>query len=176
MRLTIAIFIGLLLTACAVLKGPTLVELKPMTTNQFLERPFGHNESIDEFTQNMPAGTKVQKLIKRAPRSHHKPDTIYNFLYRKSKISVYKTQFNQEFVLGGSLFNPGFELANGIRQGMEKQKFFESFIDLDQSLEDTIIIKHPKIDRTFNFYFNERGHLDRFTFTGHNPAFKNDKQ
>ncbi|PKP39791.1 MAG: hypothetical protein CVT98_00455 [Bacteroidetes bacterium HGW-Bacteroidetes-15] len=173
MRILTALLVGLLFTACAVLKGPTLVELKPTTTNQFLETPFGHIESIDAFKQNMPVGTKVQKLIKRAPRSHHKPDTIYNYLYKKSKISVYKTQFNQEFVLGGIIINPGIEFSNGIRQGMEKSKFFKSFTDMENTGRDTIVIKHPKIDRTFNFYFNKKERLEKVTFTGHNPQNQN---
>lgn len=176
MRTVIIIFLVLFFTACAVLKGPTLVDLKPMPTNQLLEKPFGHTESISEFDQNLPARTKIQKLIKRNPRSNHRPDTIYNFLYKKSKISIYKTQFNQEFLLGGSLLNPEIELANGIRQGMTREKFFESFTNLEPSTKDTIVIKHPRIERTFNFYFNGRDRLERFTFTGHNPDFQNQFQ
>lgn len=173
MRIIVAVTFSFLLGACALLKGPTMVSLKPMTSNELLEKPFGHTESISEFDQNLPERTKIQKLIKRSPRSNHRPDTIYNFLYKKSKISIYKTQFKQEFLLGGSILNPEIELANGIRQGMEKEKFFQSFSDLEVSSNDTIVLKHPRIERTFNFYFNERGRLERFTFTGHNPDFQN---
>lgn len=166
MRVVVAIGISLLLSACAVLQKPTLVDLKPMATSQLLENPFGHGESIDEFRKSMPQGTKIQKLIKRSPRAHHRPDTIYNFNYKKSKISIYKTQFNQEFLLGGVVKNPQIELTNGIRQGMTRDRFFESFTDLSPSAMDTIVLKHPKMDRTFKFYFTKRGRLERFSFTG----------
>jgi hypothetical protein len=168
MRTLFAIGLGLILAACNVLKSPTEVNVKPMDVNDFLIKPFGHNESIDQFKKNLPHGTKMQKLIKRAPQDRHSPDTIYNFTLKKSKVSLYKTRFNQEFVLGGIIKNPQIELTNGIRQGMSREKFFKSFNDLSISTNDTITLKYQKIDRTFNFYF-KRNRLDKFTFTGSNP-------
>jgi hypothetical protein len=90
-------------------------------------------------------------------------------MYKKSKWSVYKTQFNQEFVLGGVIKNPKVELANGIQIGMTKSKFIESIMDLSSDERDTVVIKHPKTNRTFNFYFDKNSRLQRFTFTGNNP-------
>jgi len=169
MKSFFAILITILLASCAVLQQPTLVNLKPMSAVDLLESPFGHSESISDFRENMPKGTKIQKLIKRKPNTHHRPDTIYNFMYKKSKWSVYKTQFNQEFVLGGVIKNPNLELANGIQIGMTKERFIESISDLPSTKKDTIILKHPKTNRTFNFYFDKRARLERFTFTGKNP-------
>lgn len=153
-------------TACAVLIRTTPVNLKPLSVNEFLVQPFGHSESIAMFKLKMPERTKVQKLIKRSPRENHRPDTIFNFNYKKSKISVYKTRFNQEFVLGGIVKNSEIELANGIRQGMRREDFYKSFTDLPDNPKDTVTIKDQKVDRTFNFYFDRRGQLVKYTFTG----------
>jgi len=169
MKTYIAFLVAFLLASCAVMQPPTAVNIKPMLANELLEKPFGHSESIKDFKNNMPSGTKVQKLIRRNPRPNHRPDTIYNFMYKKSKWSVYKTQFNQEFVLGGVIRNPKVELANGIQIGMTKSKFIESIMDLTSDERDTVVIKHPKTNRTFNFYFDKNSRLQRFTFTGNNP-------
>lgn len=162
------IILVLIFSSCSMMQKTVEVDLHPMTVDAFLQTPFGHTETIDGFKKSMPEGTRIQKLIKRNPRPNHKPDTIYNFLYKKSKISVYKTQFNQEFLLGGNVRNDQIELANGIRKGITKVQFYQSFTDLEPSQKDSITLKESKIGRTANFYFNKKGQLERFTFTGKN--------
>jgi hypothetical protein len=152
--------------SCSVFTKFTQVDIKPLAVNEFLVKPFGFNESIDNFKQKMPYKTKIQKLIKRSSRENHRPDTIYNFNFKKSKISVYKTRFNQEFVLGGIVKNSEIELVNGIRQGMKRDDFFKSFVDLPENRKDTVIVKDFQLDRAFNFYFDKRNRLSKFTFTG----------
>lgn len=160
----LAMIVGVV--SCSVFTKFTQVDIKPLAVSEFLEKPFGYNEGIDNFIQNMPYKTKIQKLIKRSPRENHRPDTIYNFNFKKSKISVYKTRFNQEFVLGGIVKNPEIELANGIRQGMKRDDFYKSFVDLPDNRKDTIVVKDYQLDRTFNFYFDKRNRLSKYTFTG----------
>jgi hypothetical protein len=160
------ILIGLGFSACAVLKTPVAVDIKPMDVNSFMAKPFVHGEAIGQFKDNMPERTKVQKLIKRSPREHQVPDTIYNYTYKDSKISIYKTRFNQEFMLGGIVRNSEVELANGIRAGMLRDDFYRAFTDLSRTQQDTVVLEHKQIDRTFNFYFDKKGHLEKYTFTG----------
>ena len=142
------------------------MSLFPMDVSQFLAKPFGYIESVEAFQQNLPGRTRVQKLIKRNPKDYHRPDTIYSFICKKSKVSVYKTRFNQEFVLGGIVKNPEIVLANGIRQGMDREHFYRSFTNLEDKGNDTVVITNSGADRTFNFYFTNRGRLNKFTFTG----------
>ncbi len=166
MKKTLLILIVVTLGSCAVLRAPVEVNLNPMAIEDFLSKPFNHKENTEGFSKSLPEGTRIRKLIKRSPREHHKPDTIYNFLYKKSKISVYKTRFNQEFLLGGTVLNPNIELANGIQVGMTREQFFSSFTNLQPTVNDTVVLKDEKIERTFNFYFSNRDLLDRFSFTG----------
>lgn len=161
-----AIFLVLFFSSCSVLQKTVEVDLRPMTVEAFLQAPFGHSETIDGFKKCMPEGTRIQKLIKRNPHPHHKPDTIYNFLFKKSKVSIYRTQFSQEFLLGGNVRNNQIELANGIRKGMTKEQFYQSFTNLEFSQQDSVTLKEPNIGRTANFYFNKKGKLERFAFTG----------
>ncbi len=151
---------------CAVLTKPVIVNLTPVEVNALLKNPFGHNESIEAFRENLPQATKMQKLLKKSARANHSADTIYNFTYKKSKINVYKTRFNQEFVLGGVIRNPEIVLSNGIRQGITRQEFFQSFTNLPAVANDTVVLKYPDINRTFNFYFDGRGKLSKIIFTG----------
>lgn len=154
------------LGSCAIFRGPVDINLNPMALEDFLSQPFNNTEDIEGFNKSLPEGTRIRKLIKRSPREHHNPDTIYNFLYKESKISVYKTRFNQEFLLGGNVVNPGIELANGIQVGMTKEEFFNSFTNLQPTTNDTIVLKEEKIERTFNFYFSTSDLLNKFSFTG----------
>ncbi|MDD2196595.1 MAG: hypothetical protein PHE03_11480 [Bacteroidales bacterium] len=162
------IFLVLLFSSCSVLQKTVEVDLFPMAVESFLQSPFGYSETIDGFKKEMPEGTRIQKLIKRNPQAQHKPDTIYNFLFKKSKISIYKTQFSQEFLLGGNVRNNQIGLVNGIRKGMTKAQFYQSFTNLEFSQQDSVTLKEPGINRTVSFYFNRKGKLERFTFTGKN--------
>lgn len=154
------------LSGCAILTKPIAVNLTPVEVNALLKKPFGHNESIKAFSENLPPKTKMQKYIKTSGRLNHNSDTIFNFTYKKSKISVYKTRFNQEFVLGGVIRNSEIALSNGIRQGMTRSDFFKSFTDLNAVPKDTVVLKYPDIDRTFNFYFDSKGKLSKIVFSG----------
>lgn len=140
-------------------------ETTPISEKMFLTKPFGHNEGIEDFTQNLPKGTRVQKLIKRHPNASHRPDTIFNLIYKKSKISFYKTQFNQVYLLGGSVANHQIELANGVKVGMTKDDFFQSFKDMKPMQSDTITLRENGEGRRMNFYFNKKGKLVRYTFS-----------
>ncbi len=166
MKKIIVAIATLALSACAVFRPPTVVEVKPTDVADFLQNPFKHTESISAFTKHMPPRTKVQKLIKRTPRDQHSPDTIYNFIYKKSKISIYKTRYNQEFLLGGIVRNPEIELVNGVRQGMSRSDFFKAFNNLSAITSDTVVVNDKKMDRTLKFYFNRQNRLAKYTFTG----------
>lgn len=166
MKRTVVIAALLALTSCAILQKPTVVNLKPMPVADFLDNPFGHDESIKAFQKSLPQGTKVQKLLRQSVSRNQSPDTIYNFKFKKSKVVIYKTKFNQEYLLGGVIYNPEIEMINGIRQGMTKDKFYEAFTDQELAKGDTIEIVHPRKDRKFNFYFDQRGRLNKFSFSG----------
>ncbi len=166
MRSILFLCFAIILAGCSVLQPPVEVRINPVSILSFAESPFGHDESIASFQQNLPKGVKVQKLIRRSGYAHHRPDTIYNFVYKKSKIAVYKTQFNQEFLVAGIVKNSEIELVNGIKTGIKRADFLKTFTDLDATDKDSIVIKHPQRDRTFRFYFNKRDKLEKFTLTG----------
>ncbi|HZJ73938.1 MAG TPA: hypothetical protein VFC87_03965 [Perlabentimonas sp.] len=166
MKKIVGCILFLVLAGCAVLTKPVVVNLTPVEVNTLLENPFGHNESIEAFSKNLPERTEVSKYLKKSPRANHAPDTIFNFNFKKSKISVYKTRFSQEFVLGGIIRNSEIELCNGIRQGMTRQEFFQSFTNLPVIPNDTVVLKYSAIKRTFNFYFDDKGKLEKIIFSG----------
>lgn len=164
MRLALKLLLSFTFVACTVGK-PVMVNLNPMTVNDFLRTPFLFDETMEDFKKNLPEETRVQKMVKRHPNPHHRPDTILNFVYKKSKVTFYKTRFNQETLLGGSVRNSQIELSNGIRQGMTKEQFFQSFLDIETIAKDSITLADERIGRTLNFYF-KKNRLERFTFTG----------
>lgn len=165
MKNTFVFIFVLLLFPLMVLGQKVEKNIIPMSEKHFLAKPFGHDEGIEDFTQYLPKGTRVQKLINRHPDASHRPDTIYNLIFKKSKISFYKTQFNQVYLLGGSVKNHQIGLANGVRVGMTKEDFFQSFTDIQPMDSDSITLRQGDQGRRMNFYFNKKGKLVRYTFS-----------
>lgn len=164
MRL-LPLVLALALTGCASLTTPTALVIRPTTVSEFLENPFGHDESVASYKLNLPKCTLAQRLIHRHNPTQ-RPDTIYNFKFRRSKIAVFKSLYGQEFVMGGNVLNRQIELMNGVRTGITRSEFNGAFSDLPMSLGDTIRLVHPTTGRTFGFIFNRKGQLYRYTFSG----------
>ena len=155
----------LILAGCAIICKPKPIDIVATSVNDFLERPFGHEETPEAFRASLPDRTHTQKLIHRVGEDIQTADTIYYFKYRKSKIATYVTQQGQTFVIGGHVVNHLIPLVNGIRIGMDRERFHSAFTDLPQSNSDTIKLVHPTSERTFNFYFS-KNKIYRYTFSG----------
>ncbi|MFC2096303.1 hypothetical protein ACFLQ3_01220 [Bacteroidota bacterium] len=106
-----------------------IVEYKSMSQKEFLERPFGFDESIENFLNIVKPKFQTQKLLRKNKHYPEKTDTIYQFRYKKSEIFFYKTHQGQEFLLAGKVLNKQINLKNNIQVGITKDDFISKFSD-----------------------------------------------
>jgi len=100
-----------------------------ISQEKFLEKPFGFEENIKNFSTLANPTFKIQKLLRKNIHYPEKTDTIYEFHYRKSEIFFYKTHTGKEFLLAGKIMNDQIELVNGIKIGIPKSAFTSRFSD-----------------------------------------------
>lgn len=156
--------ISLLIIGCASFNELGKPKIIPTNLKEFIDSPFGHNESIASYKSNLPKKTKIVKMIQRNIHYPNRIDTIYSFNYKKSKIAVVKTYLNKEMVLGGNIENKEIILRNGVRVGMQWNDFIIAFSNFNETYNDTLVLKNETRKRKFTFYFDKNKALKRFTF------------
>lgn len=139
---------------------------KSLEVETFLKSPFGHDESIASFRSTLPRKTAIRKMVTRNKHYPEKADTIYRFVYKKSEIFVYKSSFNKEILMTGSIVDPQVELANGIVPGISKEQLFSRLKGLKQTEVDTIKVSTPSDDRRFIFIL-KNGKVKKITFASY---------
>jgi len=146
---------------------------KVTTTNQgiskqeFLKAPFGHDESIQAFTTQLPARTKITRFARSNAHEPSRTDTIYKFSYKKSELFVYKTYFNREMLMAGKIVNPEIKLVNGISVGLTRDQLLKAISNINESSSDTLVISNEYYGRTFNFIFNNKGKVREIVFSSY---------
>lgn len=123
MRSTLSLLLLLLITATLSAQG-----IKPITTQQFLNQPFGFEESITKLT--VFGGLKF-KITKEPIANIHNPevvDTVYHLKKGKNTIDVYKAA-GKTFVYKAFIKSKKANLANGIHPGMTREDFYQTIKD-----------------------------------------------
>ncbi|MGE0076770.1 MAG: hypothetical protein AB7S48_02825 [Bacteroidales bacterium] len=133
---------------------------------KFLKSPFGHDESIAAFGKTLPKKTTVRKLVKRNKHYPERNDTIYQYRYKKSEIFVYKSYFNKEILMAGSIVDPQIQLVNGIHTGITRDMLLQLLKGVKKTEADTIKVSTPNDDRTFSFILN-KGKLKKISFASY---------
>lgn len=147
-KVIISIIILLTLSYCTVQHAAQ--NYTKMSQTAFLEKPFGFEENIKNFSQLYPT-FKAQKLLRKNAHYPEKTDTIYRFHYRKSELFFYKTHTGKEFLLAGKILNKQVELVNGIGIGLEKQEFTNRFTDPLEYKSDSLQLTGEGTKYTFIF-------------------------
>jgi hypothetical protein len=160
--LSIAIILSILATGCKSTQTAATIT-KQIESQKFLESPFGHNESIAAFNKTLPDGTRIRKLARKNVHYPSKTDTIYQFKYKGSEIFVYKSNFNKEILMAGSILDPQIKLINGISTGITKDQLYNAINDIKRTEADTIKISTSSKDRNFSFIF-KKGKLKKIKF------------
>lgn len=137
-----------------------------ISSEKFLKSPFGHDESIASFSKTLPTQTATKKLVRRNKHYPEKSDTIYQFKYKESEIFVYKSYFNKEILMAGTVANPQIELANGLKTGITREQLYKTVSGIKQSEADTLKLSTPENDRIFSFIF-KKGKLKKITFASY---------
>lgn len=165
MKRAIIIYILIFLaTSCKPAKNLAVVD-PPVTVKQFIEQPFGVDESVTSLKKIFAKDVKIKKLVRRNKHDEQKIDTIFQFYYRKSEVFVYKTYFNREMLLGGVIYDKRFPLINGITPGIKRDAFYKAFIDLKPETTDSVKVESKELLRKFNFIFDSKGTLKKISFS-----------
>lgn len=130
---------------------------KKLSVQKFLEQPFGFDENIYNFQNNIKARFKINKELSDNKHYPNVADTIYKFSYRKSEVFFIKTHSNKEFLLAGNIENRRIKLINDIRIGMKKEDFEACFSEKLNSQNNAITMQGEGTQYTF--HFNQRNKL-----------------
>lgn len=126
MKKNIFLILIVLLAGCTTTKNNEQ-SFSKMSKEEFLEKPFGFEENIKNFSTFTEPEFKTQKLLRRNSHYPEKTDTIYKFYFRKSEIFFYKTHTGKEFLLAGKIMNKQVYLVNNIHVGLAKNDFANRF-------------------------------------------------
>lgn len=100
-------------------------DVKPITTDAFLNEPFGFEETITKLT--LFSGLKF-KVTREPVANIHNPevvDTVYHLKKGKNTIDVYKGN-GKMFVYQAFLKSKKLNMANGIHPGITREVFYSS--------------------------------------------------
>jgi hypothetical protein len=148
-KLIITFIVILLLSNCSVQKEAE--QFNKISQEKFLEMPFGFEENIKNFTNQLQPKFKTQKLLRKNAHYPEKTDTIYRFYYKKSEVFFYKTHLGKEFLIAGKIINNQVNLVNGIHVGIPKSSFTERFSDRLEFSGDSLQMTGEGTKYTFIF-------------------------
>lgn len=160
-------FTSFLLIVSSCSRTQSIVSVKEaVSSEKFLSSPFGHDESIKAFTRTLPKKTKIRKLVKRNAHYPEKTDTIYQFAYKSSEVLIYKTHFNREILIAGTVADSKVEMMNGLKVGITRNQLYHFIKDIKKTEADTLKISTPDNTRNINFIF-KKDKLTKVMFTSY---------
>lgn len=128
-----------------------------LSVKQFLEQPFGFDENIYNFLNNIKPRFRISKELSDNKHYPNVADTIYQLQYRKSEVFFIKTHSNKEFLLAGKIENRRIKLINDIHIGMKKEDFEACFSEKLSFQNNSITLQGEGTQYTFQF--NQRNKL-----------------
>ena len=167
MKRIIAISLLLIAFSACKTQKESIKENHPVSVNQFLDKPFGVEETVSLLKKQFDSSVKIKRMIRRNKFDAQKVDTIFQFYHRKSEVFIYKTYFNREMLLGGVIYDTKFPLINGVKPGIKREAFFKSFNDLVPNNKDSVIISNKESTREFTFVFDSKGVLKKISFSSY---------
>ena len=158
MKKIIFIAIAFIAFSCSINKNT--VTYSCISQKEFLNKPFGFNETIANFKSITNPRFKVEKTLRNNKHYPEKTDTIYKFTCKKSALYFYKTHLNQEFLLVGKIVNKEIELKNGVKVGLTKHEFKSRFKDQLPWQKDSLRLIGEGIVYTFIFDENKLSRIN----------------
>ncbi len=145
------IFLVLIIGFASCSTNKTTTNYKSISQQEFLKKPFGFDETIENFVNCTKPKYQTQKLLRKNKHYAEKTDTIYHFTYRKSEIFFYRTHRGKEFLLAGKVLDKQISLKNEIHVGITKDDFQDRFKDKLSFTSDSIQMIGEGTKYTFIF-------------------------
>ncbi len=154
--LIVACILVVFLNACvnkSFFKAKSTVVRTPISKEAVLANPFGYKPTIKNLSINLLPYYNLQIYSIRNIHNPQVSDTIYRFYRKKSELFIYKTITGRELLFAANIFDSKVVLKNGVRVGVTKEEFYNSFTNLKPITSDTVIIGSKKAATTQRFLF-----------------------
>jgi hypothetical protein len=135
--------------------GKNPVSIKPLSHQTLIEKPFGFEPTIRNFSDHIMPPYKLQRYAVKNKHKTNETDTIYRFYYKKSELFVYKSKYGKEMFFAGNISDKKVVLMNGIKVGIPRKSFFDNFTDLKYSKNDTIKLVSKARMTNYKFVFKK---------------------
>jgi hypothetical protein len=123
----------------------------PLTSEEFLERPFYVDLKIDSVQKVYGERLKLTRFLRKVDEGEHKNDTIYRFHNRHTSLVFYKTAAGDQSFLTSKIADESVELRHCIRVGISRIEMEERISDFPSNFRDTVTIENDKRQGVFVF-------------------------
>lgn len=125
----------------------------PLSQSTLLEKPFGYEPTIKNFRQHIIPPYKLSLYTVQNQHQPSQKDTIYKFHRKKSELFIFKGKSNREMFFAGNICDNKITLLNGVKVGINRAVFFNSFTDLKYSQDDTVKMTSKAKMMNYKFVF-----------------------
>jgi hypothetical protein len=151
-RLAVIPIFFLLLVSCA---GQRVAEhdhpCETLTTEDFLEKPFYFDLSIDSLSQAQGKLFDRTRFLRKIEQRQGSKDTIYRFRHQKNTLIFYRSPNGSSSFLTARVGDASLELRNCIRVGMPRVRLEERMTDFPSDFSDTVSIDNNQRQAVFIF-------------------------
>lgn len=151
-RLAVILNLFLLLISCA---GQQVAEhhhpCEPLTTEEFLEKPFYFDLSIDSLRDTHGELFDLTRFLRKMKERQGRKDTIYRFRHQKNTLIFYRSPNGSSSFLTANVGDASLELRNCIRVEMPRVRLEERIIDFPSDFRDTVKIHNNQRQAVFLF-------------------------
>lgn len=144
---------GFFIFSCTSHKATTNFSSTPLSQSALMEKPFGYEPTIKNFRQHIVPPYKLSMYTVQNTHQPSQKDTIYKFHRKKSQLFIFKSKSNREMFFAGNISDDKITLLNGIRVGIKRAAFFNSFTDLKYSQADTVKMVSKAKMMNYKFVF-----------------------
>jgi hypothetical protein len=152
MRASILPILFLLLFSCTGQKEAMHHQpCEPLTTEDFLERPFYFDLSIDSLEKTHAEVFELTRFLRKIEERQGRRDTIHRFRHRETTLIFYRSPNGSSSFLTANVGDASLELRNCIRVGMPRVRLEERITDFPSDFRDTVKIHNKQRQAVFIF-------------------------
>jgi hypothetical protein len=151
----ITTFIGIFGCKTQNIPNKTAATNKPIPHQTLIEKPFGFEPTIRNFSKKIIPPYKIQRYAVKNQHKTNETDSIYRFYYKKSELFIFKSKFGKEIFFAGNIVDKKIVLMHGIRVGISRKTFFDHFTDVKYTPDDTIKLTSKARMTNYKFVFKK---------------------
>ncbi|HEX2934207.1 MAG TPA: hypothetical protein VHO72_02545 [Bacteroidales bacterium] len=139
--------------SCTSQHATTKLSTIPLSQNTLLEKPFEFEPTIKNFSKHIVPPYKLSIFTVQNRHQPSQKDTIYKFHRKKSELFIFKSRSNREMLFAGNICDDKISLLNGVKVGINRAAFFNSFTDVKYNQDDTVKMTSKAKMMNYKFVF-----------------------